>query len=954
MWLAAGAGLRIKGSRSMNLDLPAALNRSSSEEEERVERRRDWGWAWGCAGAALLLYAYTLAPSVTLEDSGELVTAASRMGVPHPPGYPLWTLCGFIFSHLVPLHNWAWRINLMSAVLGAATILIFAALCRRTVRILLRDEPEGVRYATCAALAASGILACSDVMWSQSVIAEVYTLNALCLVAILWCFHEWTLDRTRLGWLTGGAFFLALGMTNHHTLLFVAPALLVGVYLARRSLVLDFVMASALTSGWVLVAFCALSRDVQLAEAAFRISAGLVLVLLSVAAVRAFRLRWGWMLSVFGAVWVGLSVYAYMPLASATNPPMNWGYARTLGGFFHAINRGQYSDSMSALLRKWVVPAVGVPVLPPNISGDGGEGAVGGARLIVQLTQYALSLYDNISPLIVLVTVAAIPLIWSRRKRHPAWLGFLAAAFLCLSTIQIAIMNPGLDNGARWTGRTFFLQSHVVFSVWVSCALGLGLSFVARTVTTWCPAWAWGLLVLPIFPLALNWNNCSQRGHWFGWQYGYDMLVSLERNAVLYGGTDPGRFIPTYMIFCESFLPQRWKREPSFDRSDLYIITQNALSDGTYQQYIRDHYGADRPPVHAVERQLGRDKQYPVVPLILPDRPTFEELLKSCTEKAQKNQVPVDLNKEVARWIFERNRGQHTFYVEESFQMEWSYPYAVPDKLLMRLEREPLKALPVDAVRAAREFWDRYAARLMAHPRFVDDRPARQGFAKLRLSQGNLLAWREWVGEAEYAYRQALQLDPDNVEVCFALGKLLASQKRYSEAENSLAATLSRDPLNESLIKAHDGMVRLVALAQTRWDIEEMHRHQELNPSQHLELAMTVYGMEGAAGAMPVLKEIARRRDLGPSDYKLFVGVLAQMSDREILPDIMMRWSDAEPKDDHLAFDTAGLLADVHSPEVWKYLKRALTLNPALYQPISEDPLFESLKKDPRWNALER
>src|SRR5438876_6392775 len=65
----------------------------------------------------------------------------------------------------------------------------------------------------------------------------------------------------------------------------------------------------------------------------------------------------------------------------------------------------------------------------------------------------------------------------------------------------------------------------------------------------------------------------------------------MDRDTILFGGTDPGRFNPTYMIFCESFIPPSKKPEdPAFDRRDVYLITQNALADGTYLSYIRAHY----------------------------------------------------------------------------------------------------------------------------------------------------------------------------------------------------------------------------------------------------------------------------------------------------------------------------------------------------------------------------
>ena len=87
----------------------------------------------------------------------------------------------------------------------------------------------------------------------------------------------------------------------------------------------------------------------------------------------------------------------------------------------------------------------------------------------------------------------------------------------------------------------------------------------------------------------------------------------MTKDAILYGGTDPGRFCPTYMIFCESFTPHHCQplQDQKFDRRDVYIITQNALADGTYLNYIRAHY--------------NRSTQI--------DPPFFQELVRSAKEK---------------------------------------------------------------------------------------------------------------------------------------------------------------------------------------------------------------------------------------------------------------------------------------------------------------------------------
>ena len=66
----------------------------------------------------------------------------------------------------------------------------------------------------------------------------------------------------------------------------------------------------------------------------------------------------------------------------------------------------------------------------------------------------------------------------------------------------------------------------------------------------------------------------------------------MARNTILFGGTDPGRFCPTYEIFCDSIIPHNCQplQDQKFDRRDVYLITQNALADGTYLDYLRAQY----------------------------------------------------------------------------------------------------------------------------------------------------------------------------------------------------------------------------------------------------------------------------------------------------------------------------------------------------------------------------
>src|SRR5207249_4810407 len=82
------------------------------------------------AAIAAFVYALTLAPSVGAGDSGELILAAHSMGIPHPPGYPLWVLLARCVD-LLPWGTTALRVNALSAVLTACAAGLFHALARR-------------------------------------------------------------------------------------------------------------------------------------------------------------------------------------------------------------------------------------------------------------------------------------------------------------------------------------------------------------------------------------------------------------------------------------------------------------------------------------------------------------------------------------------------------------------------------------------------------------------------------------------------------------------------------------------------------------------------------------------------------------------------------------------------------------------------------------------------------
>src|SRR5215210_4235524 len=117
-------------------------------------RRIDWITAAVTALLMFLAYWWTLAPDLTLEDSGELAVASMYAGVPHPPGYPVWTVYTWLFTKL-PISNIAYRVGLSSAFAAAlACGLVGLMVSRGSSMIIegiaqLRNTPRNIENCIC-------------------------------------------------------------------------------------------------------------------------------------------------------------------------------------------------------------------------------------------------------------------------------------------------------------------------------------------------------------------------------------------------------------------------------------------------------------------------------------------------------------------------------------------------------------------------------------------------------------------------------------------------------------------------------------------------------------------------------------------------------------------------------------------------------------------------------------
>jgi hypothetical protein len=182
-------------------------------------------------GAAFALYALTLAPTVLAGDGGEFQFVPYRLGVAHPTGYPLYSLLGWAWSHLLPVGDVAYRMNLFSAFWAGLAIGILYL----TAHILLRQTTPALSPAIHRLIAALAAItfAVTPTFWSQAIIAEVYSLHVVFVVLLLYLLLAWS-ERRESRLLLIAACCFGLSLAHHRTTLLLAPPILAYLWLADR------------------------------------------------------------------------------------------------------------------------------------------------------------------------------------------------------------------------------------------------------------------------------------------------------------------------------------------------------------------------------------------------------------------------------------------------------------------------------------------------------------------------------------------------------------------------------------------------------------------------------------------------------------------------------------------------------------------------------------------------
>ncbi len=671
-----------------------------------------------CAGlvflVALVLYSWTLAPTVTLVDSGELIVVARFLGVAHPPGFPLWVMLAHLAS-LVPLGSVASRINFASALFAAVTAamltLVVAELMivasyltaskrrprkknhsrqsRRAVPYAMgggKDEDSGMsRLLVLAPALGSGLLlALSRTLWSYATIAEVYTLNTLLILIIFFLMLRWRrcimADRRRVG-TDVGAGHNALPVTAHDGFLY-AGALVFGLALGVHHVTVALMLPAL---GIIVYRTEGLSF--------FTSKRLLYAALFSLAAL--------------------LAVYTYLPLAASRMPVISWGNPRSLEEIWWHITGRQYQVFFA---------------FTPKILG----------KQFMEFGRMALREFGlSWVPLTLVLGVAGFGSVFKRDRTTFWFLALMVGADLAYALGY----DIAEDKDAYYLPAFISIAIAAGFSLrWL---IQLCLSKPLQTKRVYLAA-ALPVLLASAIALTGNWPFNNRRHYFVAHDYVENLLSAIEPNGLL------------LTFDWQVASPMLYAQEVEQQRRDVKVVDVNLLRRSWYFDYLRRAYPGlierSRDKIDAFVADLKgwehNPKIYAVDP-VLNRRITalFEEMIRSIV--TNENRVaPVYITSDVP--FADKRDSELTKWLNQNYQL-------VPQGLVFNLAGDPSFHDSPDVKLEARGLAD---GTLRFEPDDIVKLKIFPVYTSMLINRGRYLALYNQHERAIAAFNQALALDP--------------------------------------------------------------------------------------------------------------------------------------------------------------------------------------------------
>jgi tetratricopeptide (TPR) repeat protein len=494
--------------------------------------------------------------------------------------------------------------------------------------------------------------------------------------------------------------------------------------------------------------------------------------------------------------------------------------------------------------------------------------------------------------------------------------------------------------------------------------------------------------------------------------FGEGIIQSIPAGSIYFGGTDPGRGLVTAL--CESHAQAK----------PFYTLTQNALADGRYLDYLRSMYGsriyipttndsqnAFQEYTKDVSRRFSHDRDLPNEPKQV--KPGEDVHIANGRVQVSGQVAVMSINALLVKVIFNHNTNCE-FYVEESFPLDWMYPYLSPNGLIFKLNHEPLPVLTKKMMDTDHVFWTKqvgsmlgdwlepetpvsnvcafvesaYVQKDWSHftgdMEFVTNNYAMKAFSKLRSSSGGIYQWRlasktdagdkaRLRAEADYAFRQSFAMCPTSPEAVYRYVNFLLSESRLNDGILIVRTARKMEPENEQFIsllsqlldaRKQKNNIQSTEGTSAQGQLQKLATEAVANPTNFqniLALGGLYRQMQDTNRAtklfnqsLEMFDEVLANPNITPENLTAMAQIAAMSGNLPKLEIVMEKLVVLKPDGPEEHYDLAALKAVLgKKSEAIANLKKALELNSKRLQtnPSSRD-LSTLAAKDSRFNSL--
>lgn len=511
-----------------------------------------------------VIYLSTLAPTVAFWDCGEFITTAYTLGIPHPPGAPFYTLLGRIFS-MLPFGEIAFRVNLLSAATGIATVVLIYLCTVRLISTWLDRENTIQQVAILVGgVVASLSTAFSFSFWNNAIEAEVYGLSMCITMLAVWVALRWDdahKDHNSDRLLLFIAYLFGLGAGVHLQCLLTIPGILILLFtdlMEDRPLQHQVLVVVGLT----LYPF--LSIVFPLSVAAL-LTGAIIIGLLILRP--AWRNPQFWLLGiVIGAL--GFSTYFALFIRSGLNPMIDMNDPETWENFKAFMGRQQYGTHLVFPRRAepWAFQFnIHVKYFLQQFPFFDGISASFRRAVDVYMSRYQIIQYSLIT-----LALGIGGAVYHLRKDWKRFASLFAMFALMGMGLVLYLNMPDPEPRER---EYIFVGAYTFFGIW----MGIG----AAGVIAWMQNKSLAILaaalmlLVPSGILVKNYHVHDRTGDFVPYDYAYNIMATCEPNAILFTNGDNDTYPLWFLQGVEGV------------RTDIQIVNLSLIKTSWYIKQLK-------------------------------------------------------------------------------------------------------------------------------------------------------------------------------------------------------------------------------------------------------------------------------------------------------------------------------------------------------------------------------